>query len=70
MQIVMKGYNLDYFKEKDIYDWEEIIGIIEKMESDLKTTQEKLERLQEDLESNYKRVSVFEQYDIDDRFFI
>lgn len=70
MQIVMKGYNLDYFKKKDIYDWEEIIEIIETMESDIKTTREELERLKEDIDSNYKRISVFEQYDIDDRYFI
>lgn len=66
----MKEYNLDYFKKKDIYDWKEIIGIIEIMESDIKTTREELERLKEDIDSNYKRISVFEQYDIDDRYFI
>ena len=33
MEINMKPYNLESFKAKDIYTWEEIISIIENLES-------------------------------------
>lgn len=61
MQINMKGYNLDYFKQKDLYTWDEIISIMEEMERDIYMLKEELYTLQLDLESNYKRVSVKEQ---------
>lgn len=70
MEINMKNYNLESFKEKDIYSWEEIISIIEDLECELHTKEEKIEELENDLESNYKKVSLSEQYDISDRDFI
>lgn len=70
MEINMKNYNLESFKEKDIYSWEEIISIIEDLECELHTKEEKIEELENDLESNYKKVSLAEQYDISDRYFI
>ncbi len=70
MEINMKNYNLESFKEKDIYSWEEIINIIEDLECELHTKEEKIEELENDLESNYKKVSLAEQYDISDRDFI
>ena len=56
MEINMKGYNLDSFKEKDIYSWEEIISVIEDLESDL--------------ESNYEAISKSTQYGISNEDFI
>lgn len=70
MEINMKNYNLESFEEKDIYSWEEIISIIEDLECELHTKEEKIEELENDLESNYKKVSLSEQYDISDRDFI
>lgn len=70
MEINMKNYNLESFKEKDIYSWEEIISIIEDLECELHTKEEKIEELENDLESNYEKVSLAEQYDISDRDFI
>ena len=70
MEINMKNYNLESFKEKDIYSWEEIINIIEDLECELHTKEEKIEELENDLERNYKKVSLAEQYDISDRDFI
>lgn len=70
MEINMKNYNLESFKEKDIYSWEEIISIIEDLECELHTKEEKIEELENDLESNYKKISLSEQYDISDRDFI
>lgn len=70
MKINMKNYNLESFKEKDIYSWEEIISIIEDLECELHTKEEKIEELENDLESNYKKISLAEQYDISDRDFI
>ena len=40
MKIVMKEYNLDAFKEKDVYDWEEIIAVLEEQESKIKELEE------------------------------
>ena len=70
MEINMKNYNLESFKEKDIYSWEEIISIIEDLECELHTKEEKIEELENDLEINYKKISLAEQYDISDRDFI
>lgn len=70
MEINMKNYNLESFKEKDIYSWEEIISIIEDLECELHIKEEKIEELENDLESNYKKVPLAEQYDISDRDFI
>ena len=70
MEINMKNYNLDSFKEKDIYSWEEIISIIEDLECELHIKEEKIEELENDIESNYERVSQSEQYDISDKDFI
>lgn len=45
MQINMKEYNLDSFKEKDLYTWEEIINKIEELESEIYKLQEEIEQL-------------------------
>lgn len=70
MEINMKGYNLDSFKSKDIFTWEEIISIIEDLEADKHTLEEKLEDLKKDIEDNYTRISVSEQVCISDRDFL
>lgn len=57
MEINMKGYNLESFKEKDIYTWEEIISIIENLECEIKQKEEEIEDLKQDIESNYKRLT-------------
>ena len=70
MQIVMKGYNLDHFKKKDIYEWDEIIGIIEEMESKIHTLNLACEELERDIEDNYKPISHAEQAGYSERDFI
>lgn len=70
MEINMKGYNLDSFKSKDIFTWKEIISVIEDLEADKHTLEEKLEDLKNDIEDNYKRISVSEQVCISDRDFL
>lgn len=64
MQINMKDYNLECFKEKDLWQWDEIIGKIEDLISDKRIIEKELEDLKQDLESNYKPITVAEQYDI------
>lgn len=56
MKILMKEYNLDNFKEKDIYTWDEIIEIIENLEADKKYYKDKVRELEEDIEYNYKKI--------------
>ncbi len=70
MQINMKDYNLDSFKEKDLYSWDEIIEKIEDLECELKETKEKIEDLEQDIESNYTPVSISKQVGISDSDFI
>lgn len=70
MKISMKEYNLDNFKEKDVYTWEEIISKIEELESGLYTKKEELESLKQDLEDNYTRIAISKQVDISDKEFL
>lgn len=56
MEILMKEYNLDSFKEKDIYTWDEIIEIIENLEADKQYYKDKVRELEEDIEYNYKKI--------------
>lgn len=70
MEINMKGYNLDSFQTKDLYTWEEIIEVIEELESNLYEANEKLNELERDLRDNYKPISFAEQVGISDRDFI
>ena len=68
MEINMKGYNLENFKDKDIYTWEEIISKIEDMESEICRLNEENEEIKRDVEDNYKRLSQEEQIEFDERW--
>lgn len=70
MKIVMKEYNLKSFKEKDVYTWDEILDIIQDLESEKFRLEEELEDLKQDMEENYKRIPVNEQYEIYDHDFV
>ena len=70
MKIVMKEYNLKSFKEKDVYSWDEILDIIQDLESEKFRLEEELEDLKQDIEENYKRIPVNEQYEVFDDDFI
>lgn len=70
MKIVMKEYNLKSFKEKDVYSWDEILDIIQDLESEKFRLEEELEDLKQDMEENYKRIPANEQYEVFDDDFI
>lgn len=70
MKILMKEYDLKSFKEKDVYTWEEILDIIQDLESEKFRLEEELEDLKQDMEENYKRIPVNEQYEVFDDNFI
>ena len=70
MEINMKGYNLENFKEKDLYTWDEIISKIEDMESEISRLNEENEEIKRDVEDNYKRLSQEEQIDFDERWWL
>ena len=70
MEINMKGYNLDSFQTKDLYTWDEIIEVIEELESNLYEANERLTELERDIEDNYKPISYEEQVGISNRDFI
>lgn len=68
MEINMKGYNLENFKDKDLYTWDEIISKIEDMESEICRLNEENEEIKRDVEDNYKRLSQEEQIEFDERW--
>ena len=68
MEINMKGYNLENFKDKDLYTWEEIISKIEDMESEISRLNEENEEIKRDVEDNYKRLSQEYQIEFDERW--
>ena len=68
MEINMKGYNLENFKDKDLYTWDEIISKIEDMESEICRLNEENEEIKRDIEDNYKRLSQEEQIEFDERW--
>lgn len=70
MEIVMKGYNLDHFQEKDVYTWDEILSIIEDLECEIHSLQEEYDDFKQNVEDNYKPISYVEQVGISDRDFI
>lgn len=49
MKVVMKDYELKHFKEKDIYEIEEVFKIIKDMEMEIDILQEKVEELEQDI---------------------
>ena len=70
MKIVMKDYDLKSFKEKDVYTWDEILDIIQDLESEKFRLEEELEDLKQDMEENYKKIPANEQYEVFDDDFI
>lgn len=70
MKIVMKDYDLKSFKEKDVYTWDEILDIIQDLESEKFRLEEELEDLKQEMEENYKRIPANEQYEVFDDDFI
>lgn len=70
MKIVMKEYDLKSFKEKDVYTWNEILDIIQDLESEKFRLEEELEDLKQNMEENYKRIPVNDQYEIYDHDFV
>lgn len=70
MKIVMKEYDLKSFKEKDVYTWNEILDIIQDLESEKFKLEEELEDLKQDMEENYKKIPANEQYEVFDDDFI
>lgn len=67
MEINMKSYNLDNFKEKDIYTWEEIIRVIENLESEIVEKDEIIKNYEENYEQ--KKVDYYDEYGISERDF-
>lgn len=68
MTINMKEYNLNSFQGKDLYTWEEIVGKFEDLEAEVEEWKEKYEDLENDKESNYRRLTPAELIDWSDRW--
>lgn len=69
MKIVMKDENLKHFLNKDIYEWEEILEIIEEMEDEIETLKKEKTDLEDDIRDNYKPISYAEQIGYSERDF-
>ena len=59
-----------YFKNQDFVSVDDLIAIIEDLDSDLENLQEKYEDFKQDVEDNYKPLSIAEQVGISDRDFL
>lgn len=70
MKIDMSKYNLDWFKKKDLYTWDEITDIILDMECEIHQLRAKLNDIERDIEDNYERIPVLKQVGVSDRDFI
>lgn len=60
----------EYFYGKDIVSIEDLIGVLEDLDSDYKMLEEKYEDFKRDVEDNYRPISPEEMYGIDDKDFI
>lgn len=70
MEMIMKGYNLDSFSDKDVYSWDEIIATIEELESEIRMLRDEKEKREQDIEDNFRRIQVTDQYGISEDLFI
>ena len=69
MKIVMKDEGLKHFSKKDVYEWEEILGIIEEMEDEIVSLNKKISDMEDDIRDNYKPIPLSEMYGVSDRDF-
>ncbi len=69
MKIVMKDEGFKHFSKKDVYEWEEILGIIEEMEDEIVSLNEKISDMEDDIRDNYKPIPLSEMYGVSDRDF-
>lgn len=69
MKIVMKDEGFEHFSKKDVYDWEEILGIIEEMEDEIASLREEISDLEDDIRDNYRPIPLSEMYGVSDRDF-
>lgn len=69
MKIVMKDEGFKHFSKKDVYDWEEILGIIEEMEDEIVSLNKKISDMEDDIRDNYKPIPLSEMYGVSDRDF-
>jgi len=58
-----------YF-DKDFISIDELIGVIEDLDSEVDDLKYKIEQMEQDIEDNYKPISKAEQYDVSDCDFI
>lgn len=63
MEINMKDYNLESFKNKDLYTWDEIISTIEDLEARIEELEEKIE----DLEHKHDELDEYDRCEDDYR---
>ena len=59
-----------YFKDKDFYSIDELIGIIEDLDSDVERLEEKVKDLEYDIQENYRPIPYSEMVGISDSDFI
>lgn len=59
-----------YFKDKDFYSINELIGIIEDLDCDVERLEDELKDIKSDMEDNYRPIPYSEQVGISDSDFI
>ena len=63
----LKRYLQEQFK-KDIVSIDEILGLLEDLKGDYDSLEEEFENFKQDVEDNYKQISVKEQIDYSERW--
>ena len=56
-----------YFKDKDFYSIDELVSIIEDLDSEAEDWKEKYEDLEKDLQENYRPITQREMIDYDEK---
>lgn len=69
MKIVMKDEGFKHFSKKDVYEWDEILGIIEEMEDEIESLKEEISDMEDNIRDNYKPIPLSEMYGVSDRDF-
>lgn len=68
-KIIKRAEEIVGYNETDYYTIEDLLGIIDELVFEIHRLEEKIEDREQDIEDNYRRIDVAEQYDISDNMF-
>ena len=66
----LNKWEAKYFPNKDLISINDLLDVITDLDSDVTYLKEKIEDMEQDIQDNYRRISVSEQVGISDKDFI